>query len=103
MNWLAIILAGLATYASRVSFIAFGNRIELPEAVESALKYVAPAAFAAISIPIVLGGDSVAEFSDDIPRIVGATLACGIIWKTKNLPLGLITGMGSLWLLLWLL
>ncbi len=103
MNWLAITIAGIATFASRFSFIAFGDKIELPEFVESALKFVAPAAFAAISVPIVLGGDGISDFGADIPRIVAATLACLVVWKSKNLPLSLITGMGTLWLLIWVL
>lgn len=103
MNWIAIVLAGIATYLSRMSFIAFGGRIELPPVVESALRFVGPAAFAAISVPIVLGGDGVAEFSNDIPRIIAALLACVVVWKSRNLPVSLITGMGTLWLLLWIL
>jgi len=100
VNWLAVIVAGLATFAARVSFIATGDRIALPAIVESALRYVAPAAFAAISVPIVLGGDSLAQFSDDIPRIIAAVLASAFVWKTRNIPLSLVVGMGSLWLLL---
>jgi len=101
MNWVAVIIAGLATYVSRLSFIAFGDRLQLPPIVESALKYVAPAAFAAISIPIVLGGDAFANFSADVPRILAAGLACSVVWKTRNVPLSLATGMGTLWLLTW--
>lgn len=103
MNWLAVVLAGLATYASRLSFIAFGNKIELPGIVESGLKFVAPAAFAAISVPIVLGGDGFGDFSNDVPRIIAASLACLVVWKSKNLPLSLATGMGTLWFLIWVL
>ena len=102
MSWLAVIVAGLVTFGSRVSFIAFGDRVSLPPIAESALRYVGPAAFAAISIPIVLGGDSFANFGDDVPRIIAATFACLIVWKSRNLPLALLTGMGTLWLLLWI-
>lgn len=103
MNWLAVIIAGLATYLSRISFIVFGDQIVLPPIVESALRFVAPAAFAAISVPIVLGGDGLTGFSDDLPRLVAASFACAVVWKSRNLPLSLITGMGTLWLLLWVL
>lgn len=103
MNWIAVILGGIATYASRVSFIAFGDKIELPDIVQSALRFVAPAAFAAISVPIVLGGDGFAAFSNDVPRIIAAAFASAVVWKSRNIPLSLITGMGTLWLLLWVL
>lgn len=101
--WLTIIIAGVGTYATRVSFIAFGDRISLPEIVERGLRFVAPAAFAAISIPLVLGSDGFADFSNDIPRIVAATAAGVVVWKFKNLPASLVVGMGTLWLLLWLI
>lgn len=100
MNWLAVIIAGLVTYLSRMSFIVFGDRIELPPIIESALRFVAPAAFAAISIPIVLGGDGIAEFSADLPRVFAASLACLVVWKSRNMAMSLITGMGTLWILL---
>lgn len=103
MNWIAVIIAGIATYVARSSFIVFGDRVKLPAVVESALRFAAPAAFAAISLPIVLGGDGVAGFSDDIPRIIAATLACAVVWKSRKIPLSLVVGMGTLWLLLWVL
>ncbi len=103
MNWIAIIVAGLATYLSRVSFIAVGDKIQLPGVIESALRYVAPAAFAAISVPIVLGGDGLADLYADIPRIVAAAAACAIVYKTRNVAASLAVGMGSLWLLIWVL
>ena len=100
MKWLAIVVAGFATFLSRISFIAFGNQLELPAIVERALRFVGPAAFAAISIPVVLGGDGVASFGEDLPRIIAGTLAMAVVWKRRNLPLSLFAGMGSLWLLL---
>ena len=95
--------AGLITYATRASFIAAGDRISLPPRVEQALKYVGPASFAAIAAPAVLGGDQFAEFGDDIPRLFAMVVAGAVIWRTRNVPASLVTGMGTLWLLLWLL
>jgi len=103
MNWIAVIIAGVATYLSRASFILLGDRIRLPATIESALRFAAPAAFAAISVPIVLGGDGFTDFSDDIARIIAASLACAVVWKIRSIPLSLVTGMTALWLLVWVL
>lgn len=100
--WLIIIGAGLITYATRASFIALGDRVTLPSPVERALKYVGPAAFAAIAAPAALGGDQFAEFGDDIPRLIAVLVAGVVIWRTRNVPASLVTGMGTLWLILWL-
>jgi len=74
--WLILIACGMVTYLTRTSFIALGDRVSMPPRVERALKYVAPAAFAAIMIPLVLGGDGFVNFSDDLRRIL-ATVAAG--------------------------
>lgn len=99
--WLTLIACGIVTYATRASFIALGDRMPLPPPVERALRYVAPAAFAAIAVPLVLGGDGFADFSADIPRLAAASVAALVIVKWKNMPLSLGLGMVALWLLHW--
>jgi len=98
--WAIVVTGGLATYAMRASFVALGDRVSLPDRLQQALRYVAPAAFAAIATPAVLGGDLFAEFSADIPRIVAILMAGFVVYKTRNVPLSLATGLGVLWLLL---
>lgn len=100
--FLTILAAGVITYVTRASFIVAGDRVTLPAPVERALKYVAPAAFAAIAAPAMLGGDQFAEFGDDIPRIIAVLLAGVVIAKTRSIPLSLVTGMSALWLILWI-
>jgi branched-subunit amino acid transport protein len=100
--WLTILGAGVITYVSRASFIAAGDRVRLPPTVRRALNYVAPASFAAIAAPAVLGGDRFTEFGDDLPRLLAVTIAGLVIWRTRNVPASLVAGMGALWLLLWI-
>ena len=100
--WLIIIAGGIVTYSSRLSFIAFGDRITLPNVAERALAYVAPAAFAGISIPLVLGADGLSNPLDASPRIIAALVAIGAVWWKKSLPLSIVAGMATLWLLTWL-
>ncbi len=97
--WLIIIASGIVTYLTRASFIVFGDTLALPASAERSLKYVAPAAFAAISIPLVLGGDGFEGFGDDVPRLVAAGAAAAVVVWKKNLPLMLAVGMGLFWLL----
>ena len=100
--WLILIACGMVTYLTRTSFIALGDRVSLPPRVERALKYVAPAAFSAIMIPLVLGDDGFADFADDVPRIIAAVAAGLIIVKWQSIPYSLVVGMCSLWLLEWI-
>lgn len=100
--WLILIACGVVTYLSRTSFIALGDRISLSPRVERALKYVAPAAFSAIMIPLVLGGNGFTEFSEDLPRIIASVAAGLVIVKWHSIPYSLVVGMCSLWLLEWM-
>lgn len=99
--WLTFIGCGIVTFATRASFIALGDKMPLPPAVERALRYVAPAAFAAIAMPLILGGDGLTGFSADIPRIVAAAVAAVVIIRWRKMPLSLLIGMIVLWLLQW--
>ncbi|MEO0495149.1 MAG: AzlD domain-containing protein [Actinomycetota bacterium] len=100
--FLTIVAAGVITYATRASFIVAGDRVILPAPIERALKYVAPAAFAAIAAPALLGGDQFVEFGDDVPRLVAIVLAGLVIARTRSVPLSLVSGMSALWLILWI-
>ena len=99
--FLTILSAGVITYVTRASLIIAGDRVTLPGQVERALKYVAPAAFAAIAAPALLGGDQVAAFGDDMPRSIAVLLAGVVIARTRSVPLSLFAGMSALWLILW--
>lgn len=100
--WLILIACGLVTYLTRTSFIALGDRVSLPPQVQRALRYVAPAAFSAIMIPLVLGNNGFAGFSEDLPRIIASVVGGFVILKWRSIPYSLIAGMCSLWLLEWI-
>lgn len=102
MNTLLIfILCGLVTYFSRASFILFGDRVKLPETVQRSLAYVAPATFAAIMVPAVLGDDGLANLVPPSPQVGAIVIAGFAIAKTRNMAVALGAGMISLWLLQW--
>jgi len=96
--WLIIIASGVVTFLTRASFLVFGDKLAIPAPIERALKYVAPAAFAAISIPLVFGGDGLANIGEDLPRVIAAAAAAGVVAWKKNLPLMLVVGMTVFWL-----
>lgn len=98
--WLTVIAAGIITYITRASFIAAGGRFTLPPVAERALRYVAPASFAAIAMPAMLNGDRFENFDADWPRIVAVAVASVIIVKWRNVPASLVVGMATLWLVL---
>jgi branched-subunit amino acid transport protein len=54
ITWLTIIIAGILTYAIRLSFIFFYGKINMPDLVEQTLKFVPPAVLTAIFLPELL-------------------------------------------------
>ncbi len=93
----------LVTFGVRYPILALVSKIQLPESILSALKFVPPAVLSAIILPEVLisKGDLQLNFGNS--ELV-ASLAAGLIaWRTKNLLLTIVFGMlvflGWRWLL----
>lgn len=95
----AIVLIGVGTYLTRLSFIgAFGAR-QMPVWLERPLRYVAPAVLAAITLPEVLmpkGTVDVVPSSN--PRVLAALVAVAVAIKVKNVGVVIVVGMVALWL-----
>ncbi|MDT3436117.1 AzlD domain-containing protein [Haloarcula sp. 1CSR25-25] len=91
----AVALAGVLTYACRLSFIAlFGRLEEIPPGVERPLRFVPAAVLAALVLPSFVTLDA-ANFATD--KFVAGALAAGVAWKTENVFATMATGMGVLW------
>ena len=83
----------LVTFGVRYPILALVGKIQLPESILSALKFVPPAVLSAIILPEVLisNGDFQLNFNNS--ELV-ASLAAGLIaWRTKNLLLTIVLGM----------
>lgn len=91
--WIVVFVGGLVTYLMRGSFLFVGDRVRLPGWVESALGYVAPAAFAAIALPATLGDDGFGSFVAPTPTVVGVAAGVVAVARWRNIPAGLATGI----------
>jgi branched-subunit amino acid transport protein len=97
--WLTILGAGVVTFALRISFIALLGRIEVPPSLEHALKYVPAAVLTAVVIPLLFYQDGTMDVSLGNERLLAGLVAAGICWRTRSVPLTLIGGMATLWML----
>jgi branched-subunit amino acid transport protein len=102
--WGAVVVIGVGTYLTRLSFIgAFGER-EMPTWLERPLRYVAPAVLGAIVLPAVAMPNEVIDLLPaSNPRFLAAVVAGAVAVRWRNVSLVIAVGMGSLWLLDWLL
>lgn len=90
--WIAIVLGGLVTYAIRVTFLAFADRVaRVPPRVRVALRMIPAAALAALAIPPLLRPKEAFDLAS--PELFAGLIALGIAWKTRSIPATLATGI----------
>lgn len=91
--WVAIILSGIGTYAMRASFLVFAHRLaDVPPGVQRLLRQIPPAALAAIVVPALLAPEGEVDLWQ--PRFVAGLVAAIVAWRTKNIALTLVVGLG---------
>jgi branched-subunit amino acid transport protein len=101
MTWLLIIAIGLATYATRLSFITIFGKREMPAFALRLLRFVPMAVLSAIIWPQLFIANNTLDLSLDNPRWIAGLLAVLVAWRTRNVLLTIALGMLTLWLLQW--
>jgi branched-subunit amino acid transport protein len=96
--WGVILAIGILTYLIRVSFIAlFGYVDEIPPTVQRLLRYVPAAVLAALVVPsfvtLEVGASGLA-----VDKLTAGLVATTVAWRTENVFATILAGMGSLWL-----
>jgi branched-subunit amino acid transport protein len=96
--WVAIVLAGIGTYAMRASFLVFAHRLaDVPPNVQRLLRQIPPAALASIVVPALLRPEGHLDLVQ--PRLVAGLLAGLVAWRTRNIALTLVVGMAVVMLI----
>jgi branched-subunit amino acid transport protein len=101
--WLVILGMVIVTYSVRLSVMAFLGSASLPESVSRALRYVPPAALAAIVFPALFMPDGGLDVSMGNMRLLAGLAAALVAWLSKSALLAIGVGMVLLWVLNWLL
>ena len=94
--WLVMILAGLLTLATRLSFILLLERIRVPEWFRRGLRFVPVAVLSAIILPELTSPNGSMFLSWRNPQLLAGVVAILVAWKTKNVLLTIAVGMGAL-------
>jgi branched-subunit amino acid transport protein len=95
-----LIVLGMAavTFGVRYPVLALVGKVQLPPRVIRALKYVPPTVLTAIIIPEVLIPNRELRLAPDSPYLIAGVIATVVAWRTKNLLLTILLGMGAFWL-----
>lgn len=102
ITWLLILAIGAATYATRLSFVTFFGKREIPAFTLRLLRFVPMAVLSAIIWPQLFLVNNALDLSFANPRWLAGLLAALIAWRTRNILLTIVAGMLILWLLQWL-
>lgn len=91
-------LIGIGTFAMRASFLAFAHRlVDVPPSVQRVLRQIPPAALASIVAPALLRPEG--RFDLLQGRLLAGVVAGIVAWRTRNIALTLVIGMGLLLLI----
>jgi branched-subunit amino acid transport protein len=94
--WVAVLVAGLGTYALRASFLFLFERVgDVPEGVETSLEMVPAAVLSALVVPAVLAPEgTIAVLGNG--RIPAAVLAAAVAWYTESILATIVAGLVAL-------
>jgi branched-subunit amino acid transport protein len=93
----ALAVAGVATFATRLSFIALLGRVEVPPFFRRALRYVPPAVLSAIVFTEIFVRDGGRDLTLGNVRLLAGAAAAVVAWRTRNVLLTIAVGMAALW------
>lgn len=97
--WLLFLAVGLGTFALRFLFIYLFGKIEMPEWLRRALRFVPAAALAALVFPALTHPSGHLDISLQNLRLLAGLGGALVAWRTRNVLLTILVGMALLWTL----
>jgi len=97
--WLVMLLGGLLTFGMRLSFIYLLARIEVPDVVRRALRFVPAAVLSALVMPELFMPGGHLDLGLGNHRWIAGLLAMIVAWRTRNMLLTILSGMLAIALL----
>jgi branched-subunit amino acid transport protein len=97
--WLVMLLGGILTYLTRLSFIWLQDRISMPFLVRRAIRFVPPAVLSVVIFQELVFRNSIPVLSLANTRLLAGIIAVVIAWRSRSPLLTIASGMVSLLLL----
>jgi branched-subunit amino acid transport protein len=97
--WLLFVATGLGTFIQRFLFIYLFGKVEMPDRLRRALRFVPAAALAALVFPALTHPAGSLDLSLHNIRLLAGLGGALVAWKTRNVLLTILTGMVLLWIL----
>ena len=94
--WIVMIIGGLLTFGTRLSFIFLLDRIKVPDWFRRGLRFVPVAVLSAIILPELTSPNGTLFVSWRNPQLLAGLVAILVAWKTKNVLLTIAAGLVAL-------
>jgi branched-subunit amino acid transport protein len=94
--WLTILLAGLVTFATRLSFIFLLDKMKVPDWFRRGLRFVPVAVLSAIVLPELTSPNGTLNLSWHNSQLFAGMVAILVAWRTRNVILTILAGMAAL-------
>ncbi|OGO35287.1 MAG: branched-chain amino acid ABC transporter permease [Chloroflexi bacterium RBG_16_57_11] len=95
--WWVMIIAGLATFAIRATFILLIGQREIPPLLRRALYFIPPAVLTAIILPELVLPRGQLNLSLTNPNLLAGIVAVLVAWRTRSVLLTILVGMAVFW------
>lgn len=100
--WLIILGMMVATFGQRASFLLLPERVQLPELLKRALRYVPAAVLTAIWAPELLLQKDVLSLALGNERLLAGAVAIAVAWRYRVTFATIIAGLAALHLFDWM-
>jgi len=97
--WLLFILIALGTFVLRFSFIYLFGKMDMPDWLRRALRFVPASVLAALVFPALTYPNGTLDLSLGNIRLLAGLGGALVAWKTKNVLWTIIVGMVLFWVL----
>jgi branched-subunit amino acid transport protein len=97
--WLLFLVVGLGTFLQRFIFIYLFGKIEMPDWLRRALRFVPAAALAALVFPALTHPAGHLDISTWNFRLLAGLGGALVAWKSRNVMLTILVGLILLWAL----
>jgi len=97
--WSLFIFLGLGTFLLRLSFIYLFGKVEMPDWLRRALRFVPASVLAALVFPALTYPAGILDLSLGNVRLLAGLGGALVAWKTKNILWTIVVGMILFWIL----
>ncbi len=97
--WLLFVALAVGTYALRLSFIYLFGKVDMPDWLRRALRFVPASVLAALVFPALTYPNGTLDLSLGNVRLLAGLGGALVAWKTKNVLWTIVVGMVLFWIL----